>query len=555
MYRMRPAEGSVLVVKSPEWIDLSWSPSPGQKPRSTATRIGIEVAWWIVLTGPVGLAMAVPSAGAPGFWDILAVGLGNAVALWLRHRVPVAALLVVVTLASWAFMGQNGPGWRMMLLVMMFVLSYLVGRTDASHYPLVVHLGAISVLVLALVPVLHIGLLDGAGLAALLVFTIVFPWLVGRYRYQRAQLFQSGWDRARQLEREQRAIADQARLRERTRIAEDMHDSLGHELSLIALRSAALEVDPQLPPKHQEAAGELRRSAAEATERLRQIIGLLRDDNDGVRVEPVDESIADLIGRATESGMTIDFAVEGQPVPLPYMVDRAAYRAVQECLTNAAKHATGRPVTVRVRFEADELLITVTNPLLDDDGGIGGGRGLVGLTERLRLAGGQLKSGEQDGDFKVVARLPHHGKPELPEEGGAESDSLREQVNATRQARRRLVTVFAIPTVLTAVLVLVSMLVYAIVSIYSVLPAQTFDNLIVGQDRESVERQLPYFSMIDPPEWIDPSPQEDCVYHPSRREFQGVADVYRLCFADDVLISKDIITAEERSRWFEDSSG
>ncbi|HIW62925.1 MAG TPA: hypothetical protein H9881_10755 [Candidatus Stackebrandtia excrementipullorum] len=541
-------------MKSPEWIDLSWSPAPGQKVRSPGTRRAIEVAWWLLLTGPVLLAMMPGSVGG-GPWDGVAVGLGVAIALWLRHRVPVAALLVVVTLASWGFIGQEGPGWRLMLLVMMFVLSYLVGRADNSHYPLIVHLGAMSALVLTLVPVLRIGLLNGAGLAALLVFAIVFPWLIGRYRYQRALLFESGWDRARQLEREQRAIADQARLRERARIAEDMHDSLGHELSLIALRSAALEVDPLLPPGQQEAAGDLRRSAAEATERLRQIIGLLRDDNDRIRVEPADESIDDLIARATESGMEIRYLVDGRPEPLPYMVDRAAYRTVQECLTNAAKHATGRPVTVRIGFNKDELLINVSNPVLDGATGIGGGRGLVGLSERLRLAGGQLRSGEEDGEFTVVARLPHHGEPELPEQQEPGSDSLREQVDATRQARRRLVTVFMIPTVLMAVLTVVSMLVYGIVSLYSVLPAATYEQLVVGQSRESVEERLPYFDMIDPPAWIDADPPDDCVYHPSRREFEGIADVYRLCFADGVLVGKDVITAEERIRWFEDRNG
>ena len=542
-------------MKSPEWIDLSWSPPPGQKARSRAARIGIEVAWWIVLTAPVGLTLAV-LGGDAGFWDLLAVALGVAVALWLRHRVPVVALLVVVTLASWGFMGQDGADWRVFLLAMMFLLSYLVGRADDSHYPLLVHLGAISVLVLVLVPVLRIGLLDGAGLAALLVFTIVFPWLVGRYRYQRALLFQSGWDRARQLEREQRAIAEQAKLRERARIAQDMHDSLGHELSLIALRSAALEVDAELPERHRAAAGELRRSAADATERLRQIIGLLRDGNDAAKVEPVDETVFDLVARTAESGMDIDFAVDGEVAPLPYMVDRAAYRVVQECLTNAAKHATGLAVSVRVRFDTDELVITVSNPMPPEDTGIGGGRGLVGLAERLRLAGGLLRSGERAGRFEVVARLPHAGSPELPEEDDEpESVSLREQVNATRQARRRLMTVFAIPTVLTAVLVVVSMLVYVVVSIYSVLPAATFEEFTVGESRESVQDRLPYFSMIDPPELIDPSPLDDCVYHPSRQEFDGVADVYRLCFDGDVLISKDIITAEERGRWFEDSGG
>lgn len=535
-----------MAVKSPEWIDLSWSPVPGQKDRSSASRLVIEVGWWLVLTVPV----LIPMVFSTGIWDLVAVLLGVAIALWLRHLVPMAALLAVVTLASWGFVGLGTAQWPMLLLITTFVLSYLVGRADTSDYPLVIHLGAVSVLALVLVPVLGIGLLDGAGLTVLLVFAIVFPWLVGRYRYQRALLFQSGWDLARQLESEQRAVADQARMRERSRIAEDMHDSLGHELSLIALRAAVLEVDPELPDRHQIAAGDLRRSAAEATERLRQIIGLLRDDNDSASVVPVDESIADLVSRAAESGMTIEYEVSGEPVVLSYMADRAAYRTVQECLTNAAKHATGLPVTVRVVAGVQETVITVSNPLPGHPGGIGGGRGLVALAERLRLAGGQLTSGDDDGGFVVTARLPHHddglGRPEPAE---AETVSERQQVTATRQARRRLITVFAIPTVLMMLFGVVSMLVYALVTLYSVLPQQTFDELQVGQSRESVEDRLPFFDMIDPPELIDPDPLQDCAYYLSRRETDGVADVFRLCFADDVLVSKDVISAEDRRQW------
>lgn len=534
-----------MAVKSPEWIDLSWSPAPGQKDRSTTSRILIEVMWWLVLTVPV----LIPMSLSAGVWDTVAVLLGVAITLWLRHRVPVAALLVVVTLSSWGFVGLSDSQWQVVLLIATFVLSYLVGRADNSDYPLVIPLGAMSVLVLILVPVLRIGLLDGAGLTVLLVFAIVFPWLVGRYRYQRALLFQSGWDLARQLESEQRAVADQARLRERTRIAEDMHDSLGHELSLIALRAAALEVDPELPDRHQDAAGELRRSAAEATERLRQIIGLLRDDNDSASVVPVDESIADLVTRASESGMTIEYDVSGEPVVLSYMADRAAYRTVQECLTNAAKHATGVPVTVLVVAGTEDTVITVSNPMPAHSGGIGGGRGLVALAERLRLAGGQLTSGEAAGRFVVAAKLPHHTDGLSQPEPTDATVSERQQVTATRQARRRLITVFAIPTVLMMLLGVVSMLVYALVTLYSVLPQKTFDELQVGQSREVVEERLPFFDMIDPPEWIDPDPLQDCVYHPSRRETDGVADVFRLCFADDVLVSKDVITAEDRRQW------
>ncbi len=125
----------------------------------------------------------------------------------------------------------------------------------------------------------------------LALLLVVLPWLIGRYRAQQALLASAGWDRAERIEREQRMAIDQERLRERSRIAEDMHDSVGHELSLIALRAAALELDPSLPEEHRRAATQLREAAATATDRLGEIIGVLRDAD--APVMPRDETVAD----------------------------------------------------------------------------------------------------------------------------------------------------------------------------------------------------------------------------------------------------------------------
>ena len=96
------------------------------------------------------------------------------------------------------------------------------------------------------------------------VIGVVLPWLLGRYRRQYAELARTGWQLAERMEREQQAVADRTRLRERARIAGDMHDSLGHDLALIALRAGALEVDPRLDADRQAAAGELRAAAGTA---------------------------------------------------------------------------------------------------------------------------------------------------------------------------------------------------------------------------------------------------------------------------------------------------
>lgn len=180
-----------------------------------------------------------------------------------------------------------------------------------------------------------------------LLFGAVFPWLIGRYWRQSRELTAAGWARAEQLEREHRIIADRARLRERARIAQDMHDSLGHELSLIALRAGALQVAPGMAEAHRTAAAELRAAASDATDRLHGIVGLLREDDEPAPLAPPGESIAALIERAADSGLpvslrrpdtdaTVTSATTGTT---DATTTRTAHRVIQEALTNAAKHA------------------------------------------------------------------------------------------------------------------------------------------------------------------------------------------------------------------------
>jgi signal transduction histidine kinase len=188
--------------------------------------------------------------------------------------------------------------------------------------------------------------------------------------------------------RRTRQTETRGRLRERARIAADMHDSLGHELTLIAVRAGVLQVSGGLDEQHRKAVGELRESAAAATERLREIIGVLRGSP---------ETIAGLIARSEASGMIIkatveDVAPEFEPV---------AYRVVQEALTNAAKHAPGATVVVEVARTG----VSVINepPAGPSPGLASGGNGLAGLSDRVRQAGGDFQAGPRDGGFAVTA--------------------------------------------------------------------------------------------------------------------------------------------------------
>ncbi|GAA0364065.1 histidine kinase [Actinoallomurus spadix] len=367
--------------------------------------------------------------------------------------------------------------------------------------------------------------------------------------------------RAERLEREQWIIADRERLRERGRIAQDMHDSLGHELSLIALRAGALEMAPDLAGHHRAAAGELRASAAAATERLREIIGVLREHSapplDGPHepaapLVPAREDITDLVDRARASGMTVELLDErgnGGFAPLPDMAGHAVHRIVQESLTNAAKHAPGSAVTVRLARSADETVATVTNgppPEGAPPAVPGGGLGLVGLRERARLAGGTLRAERRDGGFEVRARLPHTAPAVSPGDDAGGSDSLLGLARARGQARRGLVTALMVPLSIAAGLAVALLGYYLYTTENSVLGPERFERLRVGEPRSSIE--LPPVEMIDAPVGSGPAapPGASCRYYRSDGNPLGVGDVYRLCFADGRLVAKDVITPADR---------
>lgn len=285
---------------------------------------------------------------------------------------------------------ESMPVWRVGLYLVLAALAYLHGRHVDSRFGWQVIAG-VAVAGGTLVVVWHADELSSVLFT--LVITVVLPWLAGRYRRQQVLLFEAERERVRQLEREQEHVAERARLQERGRLAADLHDSLGHELALIALRAGALELSPELADRHQKAAGEMRASAVAATDRLRQALEMLRDRDE---VPPV----AEVVARARAAGMTV--TLDGPPA-MPGLVDQAVRRVVREALTNAAKHAPGAPVTVTVTAGKHQVSAHVANP---SGPPVTSGSGLVGLRERLRLLGGRLDTDYRDGTFHLTAQVP-----------------------------------------------------------------------------------------------------------------------------------------------------
>ncbi|MCR6487683.1 histidine kinase [Amycolatopsis sp. OK19-0408] len=501
--------------------------------------------WRVVLDVALGLFLAfivVTDAVGERTWELVAglVVVAGSVATARRHPTVSLGIALVGTLAVPFPYGDRVPVWTVFVLVAM---SYQAALRMPRARPGLLIGGAVA---LVGVPVSLLvapdGLGDWASMMAILVFAGLSPWLLGRYVRMRGELARSGWRRAEEMESRQRLVGDRARLRERARIASDMHDSLGHELSLIAVRAAALEVAGGLDDAQRDAAAQLRTSAATATERLREIIGVLRED--AAPVEPVQGDLDELISRARASGLLIDAGVDSSLAPP--MVARAAYRVVQESLTNVAKHAPGAAATVRVTSTDSETRVSVVNvapPAGPLPGAASGKVGLIGLRERVRLVGGTLRTGPRAGGFAVTATLPHDAAPaEETPEAAEDSTSARALELARRDVRRSLIYAVTIPLALFGVLLAVSGIAFLYQWNSSELPAAAYDRMRTGQARADLAPQLPEHQRAARPTRGEPPPPPGaaCEYYGAGRSWlNDDYAAYRLCFVDGKLVSKD----------------
>ncbi|WP_345461084.1 sensor histidine kinase [Actinoallomurus oryzae] len=383
----------------------------------------------------------------------------------------------------------------------------------------------------------------GERFVLVLAGAAMLPWFAGRFWRQYRALVRAGWERAAHLEREQRLVAEQARLRERARIAQDMHDLLGHELSLVALSAGALKLAPGLPDEHRRAAGDIRARAAAAVDRLGEVIGVLREDAD---TGPA--AVEGLVESASAAGLTVTLRTEGEPGAVPPVAERAVHRIVQEALTNAAKHAPGAAVTVRIAYRATGTEVGVENGAAADRAaaapGVGGGYGLVGLEERVRLAGGWITYGPQGDGFAVTAGIPHAPGTAPPP---MDAEPMGDVPGEHRRARRRLsrTTLAAVTVPLAAVVLLGAglrgwdlLLVRA-----AVLPAGDYARMRVGQQRAELASVLPERRLPDRPAGDVPAaPGTRCVYYAmTANPFDDRSgDAYRLCFRAGRLVSKEV---------------
>jgi len=519
----------------------------------------IAILAWVGLNFPAVLLVPGPFSDENRLWKILAGAVVTAVAVALHRALPLVSFFLCVAL-WWAIgVSHNDVGAIVVspYLLPVFITSFAVGRMPVNPQAVLCALGLVVLAGTAAMVIAGLTMPMWFVLVTVLIFACLLPWLVGRYNRQRHELQHAGWEHARQLELQQRISVEQARLRERTRIAEDMHDSLGHELSLIALRAGALQIAPNTDEQFRDAAGELRASAANAMERLRDIIGVLREDDAPAPMDPSHADVDALVDRARNSGVPVELERTGDVGNLSNMTEKALSRVVQESLTNAVKHAPQAKVNVTLAYTPTEVCVTVRNgapPEMPPQGRPQGRRGLIGLEERTRLAGGEFHAAPlPGGGFEAVARLPRTsttirtvGSPP-PADPWADSTSSG-LAQATTRLRRRFITVVFLPLGLFACLTVGMLGYYAYLSTTSALVPEHYDQLKVGDSKSKVARLLPDNEMSDPPSEYQPEPAgATCYYYRASEALFVRVDVYRLCFDDGRLMAKSVITAESRA--------
>jgi signal transduction histidine kinase len=339
----------------------------------------------------------------------LAVGLGAAASLAARRRAPGWTLAVSAGLTLVLF--HVDPAAGATVVIAPAVALYSVAVTRGRVYQLLAAVAAVWAVILA--EALHSGsptVLQTLGH----VMLVAIPLLAAETHRTRHAYVSLLRERLELAERTREQEAQRRAEQERMRIARDLHDVVAHTLTTINVQAATAAQLLDSRPGHARAALETIEDASrEAIDELRAILGVLRDAESGevaLRPAPGVETVADLVRRTREEGLDVQLDVTGErPERLPDAVSLAAFRIVQESLTNARRHAAGAPVRVSLAFEPACLAVAVEN----GDGGNGNGNGaapgvgLMGMTERALAVGGTLNAAPLQAGFRVDAELPY----------------------------------------------------------------------------------------------------------------------------------------------------
>lgn len=238
------------------------------------------------------------------------------------------------------------------------------------------------------------------------VFVVV--WALGVALAARREYSRALEDKTLALEAAREELARNAVIEERTRIARDLHDVLGHAMSLITVQAGVgahlIDSDPE---QAERALRIIEETGRGALGEMRRVLAALRSNESPTEPRPTLSSVPALVERSRSAGLPVELRIEGEARTLPPGLELSAYRIVQEALTNALKHAPGSHAVLTLTYKPDLIEIQVANTGgTNSSSPNAGGHGLKGMSERVALYGGSLDAGPVDGGFRVLATIP-----------------------------------------------------------------------------------------------------------------------------------------------------
>jgi signal transduction histidine kinase len=348
-----------------------------------------------------------PNSPTKPLWQLVPLLLMMMLPLLARRQFPFGApVIAALAFAATSFVDGRLVPFSFFLFLTVLAVCFLLGMLGQRRQALV---GLGIVLICAAVVAGN----DPTGAFGDLVFiylAFVASWLGGFGLGFKFRQVTAAEERAARFERDREERARQAVAEERARIARELHDVVGHSVSVMTVQASA--VRRLLRPEQQrerEALLVVERTGREALAEMRRMVGVLRrpEEAPALAPQPSLEHVDKLVEQAREAGLPVELRIEGDPLPLPAGVDLTAYRLVQEGLTNALKHARAERAQVLVRYSDGDIEITVSDDGQGAGSGDGGGHGLVGMHERVAVYGGVLEAGPRpEGGYRLRARLP-----------------------------------------------------------------------------------------------------------------------------------------------------
>ncbi|MCX5411771.1 sensor histidine kinase [Streptomyces sp. NBC_00059] len=383
---------------------------------------GVDILWAVCLLGFSGVSIVAGQVGGgPERIAAVPIAVGLCAVVALRRRAPEKMLLLAILMGvAQLLFGVRPDVADFAMLVITYTVA-TVGERWASRLALGCSLAAAGISRLRWPDDAPVGgWAQSLGYVVIMTVPFVLAWVLGDSIRTRRAYFSQLEERAARLEREREAQSKVAVAAERARIARELHDVVAHNVSVMVVQAdgAAYVMDAS-PDQARQALETISSTGRQALAEMRRLLGVLRTGDakeSGEYVpQPDVEQIEELVGKVRETGLAVDFRIEGTPRPLPSGVELTAYRIVQEALTNTRKH--GGPdagASVRLVYFDDGLGLLVEDDgrgaphELYEDGGIdGAGQGMIGMRERVGMVGGTLDAGpRQGGGFRISALLP-----------------------------------------------------------------------------------------------------------------------------------------------------